>query len=84
MSDIVIVPEKNLEIIPISQPDRLLEMAISNGADMAQIEKFLDLKERYDKEQARKAYHASFSDFKLKIWLISSLGLNIHQLAIWL
>jgi len=40
----------------VSQPDRLLEMAISKGADMAQLEKFMDLKERHDKNEARKDF----------------------------
>jgi len=48
----------------VSQPDRLLEMAISKGADMAQLEKFMDLKERYDKNEARKDFTQSLSAFK--------------------
>lgn len=54
----------NSSEIAISQPDRLLEMAIANGADMNQLEKLLDLKERYDNEQARRSFSAALSEFK--------------------
>lgn len=47
-----------------SQADRLLEMAISNGTDMAQLEKLLELKEKYDREEARKAFTAALAAFK--------------------
>jgi hypothetical protein len=48
----------------ISQADRLVEMAISNNADPERLDKLLDLKERYDKEEARKAFTAALADFK--------------------
>ena len=48
----------------VSQPDRLLELAISQGADMAQLEKFMDLKERYDANEARKAFTMALAAFK--------------------
>ncbi|MFV1985325.1 MAG: single-stranded DNA-binding protein [Thiohalomonadales bacterium] len=69
MSNEIVEPEKT-EIEPtqntqlLSQPDRFLEMAIAKGAGMEQIDKFLDLKERFDKEEARKAFHAAFAEFK--------------------
>ncbi len=57
--------ESNVIIHPtVSQPDRLLEMAISQGADMAQLEKFMDLKERHDKNEARKDFTQALSNFK--------------------
>lgn len=66
MSEELIVPEvKDIVYVPEqSQPDRLLEMAIANGADMNKLEKLLDLKERFDNEQARKAFTAALASFK--------------------
>ena len=48
----------------LTQADRLLEIAITKGTDMAQLEKLMDLKERYDKEEARKAFTAALAAFK--------------------
>lgn len=56
-------PHKSQQVV-LSQPDKLIEMAITQGADMAQLEKLLDLKERYDKEEARKAFTAALAKFK--------------------
>ena len=47
-----------------SQADRLVEMAIQSGADIERLDKLLDLKERYDREEARKQFTAALADFK--------------------
>ncbi len=67
MSKQELMSKEESNIVPhptISQPDRLLEMAISKGADMAQLEKFMDLKERHDKNEARKDFTRALSEFK--------------------
>lgn len=46
-----------------SQTDRFVELALKSG-DMQQLEKMLELKQRYDKEEARKAFTAALADFK--------------------
>lgn len=46
-----------------TQQDRFVEMALQSG-DMGQLEKMLALKERYDKEEARKAFTAALAGFK--------------------
>lgn len=48
----------------ISQPERLLEMAMQQGASLEQLEKFMDLKERHDKNEAQKAFTLALSNFK--------------------
>ena len=48
----------------VSQPDRLLEMAMDKGASLEQLEKFMDLKERHDKNEAQKAFTLALSNFK--------------------
>lgn len=46
-----------------SQTDRFVELALKSG-DMQQLEKMLELKQRYDKEEARKAFTAALAAFK--------------------
>lgn len=48
----------------VNQADRLIEMAISSGADVDRLDKLLALKERYDKEEARKQFTAALALFK--------------------
>ena len=58
----VIVSEAPTQLV--SQADRLIEMAIANNADMDKLEKLLDLKERYDHEEARKLFTKALAKFK--------------------
>jgi len=55
--------EKGKEISVTSHAD-LIEMAISKGADLAQVEKLLELKERHEDNEARKSFNKAMSDFK--------------------
>jgi hypothetical protein len=48
----------------ISQPERLLEMAMQQGASLEQLEKFMDLKECHDSNEAKKAFTLALSNFK--------------------
>lgn len=50
--------------LPDSMPARLLEIAVSQGADLAKLEKLMDLQERWEANNARKAYTASMAAFK--------------------
>lgn len=45
-------------------PDQMLVMAIQKGADMAQIEKFMDLKDRWEADEAKKAFVSALNKFK--------------------
>jgi len=61
--------DKN-EIIRINAPESnivkidYVAMAIEKGADLATIEKFMDLKERQDATEAKKAYISAMSKFR--------------------
>ena len=44
--------------------DRILDLAISQGAPLEQLEKWMELKERYEKNEAKKAYHKAMAAFK--------------------
>ena len=63
-------PAQKRELAPVNQghmvqtqTDRFVEMALQSG-DMNQLEKMLDLKERFDKEEARKSFTAALAEFK--------------------
>lgn len=45
-------------------PMQMLATAMEKGVDTAQLEKLLDLQERWEQGEARKAFNAAFSDFK--------------------
>lgn len=45
-------------------PDYLLQVAVESGRDLAYIEKLMDLKERHEASEARKAYNEAFAAFK--------------------
>lgn len=45
-------------------PMDLLNMAIEKGADLAQLEKLMDLQDRYERNEARKAFVVALNTFK--------------------
>lgn len=45
-------------------PQSLLTLAIEKGADVAQLEKLMDLQERWEKNQSRKSFLTSFGSFQ--------------------
>jgi len=69
--------ERNtLEVVPVevvpgtgfvaqgSNPSDLLAVAVSQGADMEKLEKLMGLQERWEKNEARKAYARAMAAFK--------------------
>lgn len=46
-------------------PMQMLAVAVQQGADIAKLEKLMELQERWEKNQARKAYVAAMAAFKL-------------------
>ena len=58
---------KENEIIEVSgSPSVIIQQAVDKGADLEKLEKLLALRERYEANEARKAYHQAMSDFKAK------------------
>lgn len=60
---------KELEVVntdtqPVGQYDRILELAIQQDAPLDQLEKWMSLKERYESQEAKKAYHDAMTQFK--------------------
>ena len=48
----------------ITTPASMIQMAISSGADLEKLEKLLALQERWEANEARKAYHEAMAQFK--------------------
>lgn len=69
---VVVTPEESTQVpalasgqsLAVSQTDRLIELAITSDASVEKLEKLLELKERYDREEARKAFTAALAAFK--------------------
>lgn len=45
-------------------PMHMIQMAVQQGADIDKLSKLLDLQERYEKNEARKAFNSAFAAFK--------------------
>lgn len=45
-------------------PAELIQSAVAGGADLDKLEKLLALQERWEKNEARKAYHRAMAEFK--------------------
>ena len=53
-------PVVQAQVTPMS----MLQMAVQKGTDMAQLEKLMELQERWERNEARKAFNLAFSEFK--------------------
>jgi hypothetical protein len=62
--DIELVEPAQTQAVTQSTPGGLIALAIQRGTDIAQLEKLLELQQRWEANEARKAYHAAFSAFK--------------------
>ena len=55
---------KSLTIIRDNSPAEMIRMAVAGKADLDKLEKLLSLQERYEANEARKAYHMAMAAFK--------------------
>ena len=55
---------RELAPTPASNPAYLLQLAVQQGADIDKLERLMALQERWEGEQARKAYNEAFTAFK--------------------
>ena len=56
-------------------PAHLLQIAVSQGADMDKLEKLMQLQERWEANEARKAYVAAMAAFKAEPIVVIKSGL---------
>lgn len=59
------------ELTVQNNPPQLLAMAIQKGVDMAQLEKLMDLQERWEAKQAKKAFLDAISKFQTIVPVLS-------------
>lgn len=77
-SELVVEQENSLPVM--AQPHmRLIEIAVNNGADIVQLEKLMDLQERYEAGQALKSYNKSMSIFQSLLPIIEKKGNVFYQ-----
>lgn len=77
MSNGELVTSDQQSSLPVmAQPHmRLIEIAVNNGADITQLEKLMDLQERYEANQAKKEFNAAMSKFQSMLPVIEKLGI---------
>jgi len=77
MSSGELVTSDQQSSLPVmAQPHmRLIEIAVNNGADITQLEKLMDLQERYEANQAKKEFNAAMSHFQAMLPVIEKLGI---------
>lgn len=58
------MPETKVATLTSKTPQELIAHAIASGADLTQLEKLMSLQERWEANEARKAYHEAMAAFK--------------------
>lgn len=63
------VVERESPALPVVQggavtPMSMIQMAVQQGADIEKLQKLMDLQERWEKNEARKAFNGAFAAFK--------------------
>lgn len=50
--------------VPVNSPAEMIKMAVTGKADLDKLEKLLAIQERWDANEAKKAYHVAMAQFK--------------------
>lgn len=66
----VIVVNDAAQHLPAITPMQMLNTAVAQGADLDKLQKLMDLQERWEKNEARKAYQLAFSAFKAEAVMV--------------
>ncbi len=61
---VALVKEKELVTVKDSSPAEMIRLAVSGKANLEQLKGLLDLQERFEANQAKKAYHSAMAAFK--------------------
>lgn len=62
--EIITVPQREIAPVPAGSPMGMMMAAMKQGASLEQIGQMMDLQERWQKAEAKKAYDAAFAAFK--------------------
>lgn len=63
-SELVEVKDQEVAVQSANTPENIISQAIAKGADLEQVEKLLELKFKYEADEARKAYNRAMAEFK--------------------
>lgn len=64
MNEVMEREQTALERMPEVTPMSMLQLAVQQGADLDKLKQLMDLQERWEKNEARKAFNRAFSEFK--------------------
>lgn len=64
MSEIATIERGAIQAASITTPADLLRIAVEQGADLDKLERLMNLQDRYNAAQAKKAYDEAFASFK--------------------
>lgn len=73
MNEVIEAPSKAIAASPAlaaNSPMGMMLAAVQQGATLEQVEKMMDLQERWEKSEAKKAYDAAFANFKAEAVVI--------------
>lgn len=73
MNEVIEAPSKQIAAVPTlaaNSPMGMMLAAVQQGATLEQVEKMMDLQERWEKSEAKKAYDAAFANFKAEAVVI--------------
>lgn len=56
--------KKEIQVVETRSPAEIITTALASGADPDMLEKMLTMQERWEANEARKAYHAAMAEFK--------------------
>lgn len=74
MNEVITIEQQNTQIAQAAQPMRLIELAITQNADIEKLEKLMALQERWDAQQAKKSYFDSLSQMQAEMPIIRKLS----------
>lgn len=74
----VVTSKQGVVAVPVEPtPMSIMQLAVTQGADVAQLEKLMDLQERWEQREAKKAYDAALAKFKSENITITR-GSQVH------
>ena len=64
MTQLATIEREESKAVAATSPTRLIEMAISQNADVDKLERLMDMQERWERREAEKAFNRAMSEFQ--------------------